>query len=81
MSIQQALQAIFGLAGVSVAVDVLDWDESSHVGIIKVPQSDLVTVWNALSMHQFLIASQPCAFDVLDSSAHLISLADHSRSS
>ncbi|KAF7721882.1 hypothetical protein EC973_003978 [Apophysomyces ossiformis] len=79
MSIQQALQANFGLVGASIAVDVLDWDEANHIGIIKVPQSELVTVWSALSMHQFLIAGQPCAFDILDSSAHLISLADHSR--
>ncbi|KAI9010389.1 hypothetical protein CLU79DRAFT_773563 [Phycomyces nitens] len=80
MTIHQALQANFGTVGTSAIVTVLDWDENAHMGIIKIEQSELVTVWSALTNHQFLLSGQPCAFDVLGSSANLISLANDSRS-
>lgn len=38
MTIQQALQATFGLAGAAIVIDVLDWNEAERVGYIKVPQ-------------------------------------------
>lgn len=38
MSIQQALQSMFGLAGAAAIVDVLDWSEADNTGIIKVRQ-------------------------------------------
>ncbi|KAL0074355.1 hypothetical protein F4703DRAFT_1893179 [Phycomyces blakesleeanus] len=80
MTIHQALQASFGIVGTASIVTVLDWDETSLEGIIKIEQSELVTVWSALANHQFLMSGQPCAFDILGSSASLISLANDSRS-
>ncbi|KAI7872784.1 hypothetical protein BDF14DRAFT_27665 [Spinellus fusiger] len=81
MTIHQALQTNFGIVGASSPITVLDWDEVAHTGIIKVMQSELVAVWSALVNHQFLITGQPCAFEIISSSAHLISLANNSRSS
>ncbi|KAL0076232.1 hypothetical protein J3Q64DRAFT_1703582 [Phycomyces blakesleeanus] len=115
MTIHQALQASFGIVGTASIVTVLDWDETSLEGIIKIEQRqkethklhhsnmslffnndnwtiihyllpivyclfELVTVWSALANHQFLMSGQPCAFDILGSSASLISLANDSRS-
>ncbi|KAI9486171.1 MAG: hypothetical protein EXX96DRAFT_614000 [Benjaminiella poitrasii] len=74
MTIQQALQAIFGQSGASCYINVLDWNRFQNEGIIKVKQSELTTVWSAMLHHQFLIANKPCTFDILSSSAHLISL-------
>ncbi|KAI9318562.1 hypothetical protein BX666DRAFT_1929345 [Dichotomocladium elegans] len=79
MCIQQALQSLFGLAGAAIIVDVLDWNEKTNVGFIRVNQSELVTVWNALMLHQFRISDMPCIVEVLGSSASLLSLADDSR--
>ncbi|CEP10611.1 hypothetical protein [Parasitella parasitica] len=75
MSIQQALQSIFGQVGASCYVNVLDWNQYRNEGIIKVKQSELTTVWSSMLNHQFLIANKACALDVVSSSAHLISLA------
>ena len=38
MSIQQALQSSFGLAGASIVIDVLDWNDKTNIGFIKVSQ-------------------------------------------
>ncbi|KAI8975778.1 hypothetical protein BDF20DRAFT_914637 [Mycotypha africana] len=75
MSIQQALQSVFGASGTSCYINVLDWNPYKNQGIIKVKQSELVTVWSAMLNHQFSISSKVCTFDILASSAHLISLA------
>ncbi|KAI8090177.1 uncharacterized protein B0P05DRAFT_529642 [Gilbertella persicaria] len=74
MSIQQALQTIFGQVGASCYINVLDWNKFTNQGIIKIKQSELTTVWSALLNHQFLIANKLCTLDIIDSSAHLISL-------
>ncbi|KAI8144627.1 hypothetical protein BJV82DRAFT_607973 [Fennellomyces sp. T-0311] len=79
MSIQQALQSLFGLAGVSNVIDVLDWDEKTNTGFIKVAQKELATVWTALTLHQFRVSGHACSIEVLGASASLISLADDSR--
>ncbi|CDS07304.1 hypothetical protein LRAMOSA01253 [Lichtheimia ramosa] len=79
MSIQQALQSTFGLAGASIVVDVLHWDEHTSTGYIKILQSELVTVWNALILHHFQMNNKSYAIQVLGSSANLISLMDDSR--
>ncbi|CAO3637217.1 unnamed protein product [Mucor fragilis] len=75
MSIQQALQSIFGQVGASCYINVLDWNPYHNEGVIKVKQSELTTVWSSMLSHQFLIANKACALDVIASSAHLISLA------
>ncbi|KAI9493217.1 hypothetical protein BDB00DRAFT_379827 [Zychaea mexicana] len=80
MSIQQALQSSFGLAGASIVIDVLDWDDKTNIGFIKVSQKELVTVWTALTLHQFRVSGHACSIEVLGASASLISLADDSRS-
>ncbi|KAG2217272.1 hypothetical protein INT45_009312 [Circinella minor] len=79
MSIQQALQSSFGLAGASIVIDVLDWNDKTNVGFIKVSQKELVTVWTALTLHQFRVSGHPCSIEILGVSASLISLADDSR--
>lgn len=38
MSIQQALQSIFGQVGASCYINVLDWNQYHNEGIIKVKQ-------------------------------------------
>ncbi|ORY97834.1 hypothetical protein BCR43DRAFT_490445 [Syncephalastrum racemosum] len=81
MSIQQALQNMFGLASAAAIVDVLDWSEDDNTGIVKVRQSDLLSVWNALILYQPSTEGQRCAFDILATSASLISLAADSRCS
>ncbi|KAI8097676.1 uncharacterized protein BX664DRAFT_326978 [Halteromyces radiatus] len=79
MSLQQAIQSTLGWAGTGSKIDVLDWNEETHIGIVKVPQSELVMIWGAIAVHQFAMAEQACALDILDTSASLISLADNSR--
>ncbi|KAI9304787.1 hypothetical protein BJ944DRAFT_266282 [Cunninghamella echinulata] len=79
MSIQQAVTSNLGAVGSGIKVDVLDWNETTHTGIIKVSQSELIIFWGSLVIYQFSMSGQPCAFDILDNSASLISLADNSR--
>ncbi|KAG2238038.1 hypothetical protein BDF21DRAFT_395846 [Thamnidium elegans] len=74
MSIQQALESIFGRVGASCYINVLDWNQYHNEGIIKVKQSELTTVWSAMITHQFSISNKACILDILSSSAHLISL-------
>ncbi|KAI9345942.1 hypothetical protein BD770DRAFT_396605 [Pilaira anomala] len=76
MSIQQALETIFGRIGVSCYINVLDWNQYHNEGIIKVKQSELTTVWSAFATHQFSIDSKACVLDIVSSSAHLISLVN-----
>ncbi|KAI8886549.1 hypothetical protein K501DRAFT_309511 [Backusella circina FSU 941] len=79
MSIQQALEQVFGKVGTSCYINILDWNEYTKKGVIKVKQSELTTVWSAMANHQFLVSNKVCILDILDSSAHLISLAHDSR--
>ncbi|KAI8330723.1 hypothetical protein BC941DRAFT_475360 [Chlamydoabsidia padenii] len=79
MSLQQAIRASLGIAGTGSQLDVLDWNETTHVGIVKVPQKELIMIWGALATHHFSMAGHTCALDIIDNSASLISLADHSR--
>ncbi|KAI7886847.1 uncharacterized protein EV154DRAFT_520990 [Mucor mucedo] len=76
MSIQQALETIFGRVGASCYINILDWSQYHNEGIIKVKQSELTTVWSAMLTHQFTIANKLCTLDIISSSAHLISLAN-----
>ncbi|ORX48805.1 hypothetical protein DM01DRAFT_1338464 [Hesseltinella vesiculosa] len=75
MSIHQAMMDTLGVVGAGIKLEVIDWDEKEHTGIIKAPQSELISVWGALVTHEFSLASQPCVFDILSSSSQLLSLA------
>ncbi|KAI8068584.1 hypothetical protein BC940DRAFT_332636 [Gongronella butleri] len=77
MSIHQALLDSLGVVGAGSKVDVLHWDEEKHVGIIKVAQRDTPMIWGSLILHSFTLADQPCAFDLLDSSGHLLALVNN----
>ncbi|PHZ17370.1 uncharacterized protein RHIMIDRAFT_288281 [Rhizopus microsporus ATCC 52813] len=77
MSIQQALEFVFGQVGASCYVNVLGWNQYHNEGVIKIKQSELTTVWSALVSYQFEMGAKLCAMDVVSSSAQLISLAEH----
>ncbi|CAO3593085.1 unnamed protein product [Absidia cylindrospora] len=79
MSLQQAMQNTLGLAGTGLKINVLNWNPTTYTGIVKVPQKELVVIWGSLVTHQFAMADQVCALDIVDNSASLISLADNSR--
>ncbi|SAL98617.1 hypothetical protein [Absidia glauca] len=79
MSLQQAIGTTLGISGTGLKMDVLDWNDDTHTGIVKVPQRELIMIWGAFTTHHFSMAGQTCALDILDNSASLISLADHSR--
>lgn len=38
MSLQQAIGTSLGIAGTGFKMDVLDWNDDTHIGIVKVPQ-------------------------------------------
>ncbi|CAO3614823.1 unnamed protein product [Cunninghamella blakesleeana] len=67
------------ISGSGIKVDILNWNETTHIGIIKVPQSELIIFWGSLVTYQFSMSGEPCAFDILDNSACVISLANNSR--
>ncbi|CAO3652484.1 unnamed protein product [Mucor hiemalis] len=76
ISIEQALTTVFGRIGASSYINILDWNQYEYIGIIKVKQCDLTTVWSALISHQFSVTNKACTLDVISSSANLISLAN-----
>ncbi|KAI8976136.1 hypothetical protein BDB01DRAFT_804629 [Pilobolus umbonatus] len=75
MSIQQALQEIYGHMGASCYINILDWNQYTQEGIVKIKQSELTTVWSALLNHLFSVSDIRCTFDIISSSAYLTSLA------
>lgn len=77
--ITQAMREMFGLAGVSITVDILKYNEVRREAILRVPQSGLVKLWSSLTLLG-TFQDKSCAFRVIQISSHLIALAGNSRS-
>ncbi|CAO3688878.1 unnamed protein product [Umbelopsis ramanniana] len=79
MQLAKALEAGFGIVGSSAHIDLLQWDEEAHTGILRISHDQFTMLVNAVSMATFKVDGQLCTFRIIDDSAHLLSLASNSR--
>jgi len=75
----QALTSTYGLVGSSAFIDVLVWDQQDLVGIVKVADRDLQTLWSSLTLFSAVVETVPCIIEVVQVSGYLMALVCESR--